>query len=329
MKLVEHFVSIQGEGKYTGYTSLFIRLFGCNFTCSGFSSTVGDIPVIDMTNVSSVQDLDGNAFTVGCDSRYAWSSEFAHLYKDYSVDELSTFIKVVLADNGVNHLVITGGEPMMHQNDLCDLIGTFIDIDYPLVITIETNASIHLKEENIAKLYKVLENPNLKILFSNSPKLAHSGEALKQRIRGRHLFSQLYLASIRPSAVEIQYKFVCGNEQHILEVFDYLKSYDDELADGIKGTKKYALSKYGLATQVIHPITKKPVPADDFVWDNFLLYVERHVDEVYRNVMIMPLAANIEQYRETAPRIAHLCIKHNLPFCGRLHLELFGNKVGT
>lgn len=331
MKLVEHFVSIQGEGRYTGYPSLFVRLFGCNFTCKGFNSTAGDIPAIDVTNVKSVQDLDGNAFTVGCDSRYAWSLEFAHLYKDYTVDELSIFIKKCLEDNFVNHLVITGGEPMMHQDEICDLLATFMNMDRPFTITIETNASIHLKEENIAKLYLILANPNLKILFSNSPKLEHSGEPLKQRIRGRHLYTQLYLASLRPTAVEIQYKFVCGTEEHVKEVFTYLRSYDDELAEGIKSKKAYQLSKYdGFAKQIIHPITKKPVPTDDYAWQNFCLYLERNLDNVlHHSVMIMPLAATIEQYRETAPRIAELCIKYNVPFCSRLHLELFGNKVGT
>lgn len=33
MKVYEVFSSIQGEGKYTGYPTTFIRLFGCHFNC--------------------------------------------------------------------------------------------------------------------------------------------------------------------------------------------------------------------------------------------------------------------------------------------------------
>jgi len=34
--LVEHFYSIQGEGKYLGTPSLFFRFGGCNMRCDGF-----------------------------------------------------------------------------------------------------------------------------------------------------------------------------------------------------------------------------------------------------------------------------------------------------
>ena len=36
IKIAELFYSIQGEGRYMGVPSVFLRTFGCNFKCAGF-----------------------------------------------------------------------------------------------------------------------------------------------------------------------------------------------------------------------------------------------------------------------------------------------------
>ncbi|MCI6339345.1 MAG: 7-carboxy-7-deazaguanine synthase QueE, partial [Campylobacter sp.] len=36
MKLIEHFLSIQGEGAYAGRLAIFVRFGGCNLRCAGF-----------------------------------------------------------------------------------------------------------------------------------------------------------------------------------------------------------------------------------------------------------------------------------------------------
>ena len=38
LPIVETFYSIQGEGKYAGSPSFFIRVGGCNLSCKGFSN---------------------------------------------------------------------------------------------------------------------------------------------------------------------------------------------------------------------------------------------------------------------------------------------------
>src|SRR6188472_2686766 len=76
MKLSELFYSIQGEGKLTGVPSVFVRASGCNLRC------------------------------VWCDTPYAsWNPEGP-------VIELSEIVDQV-AKAGVNHVVLTGGEPML------------------------------------------------------------------------------------------------------------------------------------------------------------------------------------------------------------------------
>ena len=75
IKYSETFYSPQGEGKYVGVPSLWIRFFLCNLQCDGFGQTDPtdpssyDLPYekIDVTEITDVMDLP--VFEKGCDSR--------------------------------------------------------------------------------------------------------------------------------------------------------------------------------------------------------------------------------------------------------------------
>ena len=43
LKIAELFYSIQGEGRYMGVPSVFLRTFGCNFKCAGFGMPRGSM----------------------------------------------------------------------------------------------------------------------------------------------------------------------------------------------------------------------------------------------------------------------------------------------
>src|SRR5438094_8152450 len=76
MRLSELFYSIQGEGKLAGLPSVFVRASGCNLRC------------------------------VWCDTPYAsWDPEG----DDVSIDEIVRRV----GEFGSNHVVVTGGEPMI------------------------------------------------------------------------------------------------------------------------------------------------------------------------------------------------------------------------
>ena len=42
LKVSELFYSAQGEGRFVGVPSVFLRTFGCNFTCDGFGMPRGE-----------------------------------------------------------------------------------------------------------------------------------------------------------------------------------------------------------------------------------------------------------------------------------------------
>jgi len=42
IKVAEIFYSLQGEGRWAGVPSVFLRTFGCNFTCAGFGCKPGE-----------------------------------------------------------------------------------------------------------------------------------------------------------------------------------------------------------------------------------------------------------------------------------------------
>src|SRR5271154_1597880 len=81
IKVSEIFNSVQGEGLHMGTPSLFLRTFGCNFQCAGFSMPRGE---------KSTQRFDVNPqyhqtyellplVSTGCDSYPSWDVRFKHL----------------------------------------------------------------------------------------------------------------------------------------------------------------------------------------------------------------------------------------------------------
>ena len=43
LRVTEAFYSVQGEGRFVGVPSIFLRLFGCNFKCRGFGMPRGEL----------------------------------------------------------------------------------------------------------------------------------------------------------------------------------------------------------------------------------------------------------------------------------------------
>ena len=139
----EIFYSIQGEGKYCGTPSVFVRVGGCNLKCPGFGEK-------------------------GCDSYYAVDRKYENEWLNLGITEIINEIKKYEKHNP--HLVITGGEPMLYYKKLYPLVEYFKN-----QITIETNATINIDFEKYPK-YK-------EVAFAMSVKLSNSGEEYKKRVK--------------------------------------------------------------------------------------------------------------------------------------------------
>jgi len=167
VQLVEHFYSIQGEGKYIGSPSLFFRFGGCNMKCEGFGC--------------SEMAQDG-VEVVGCDTVYAVNKEhFSHNWIAVEkIEELLQILDHYELPFGVD-IVLTGGEPLIYADD--PLFISFLEalVSREHRVTFETNGSLNIDFEK----YPVYRE----CIFALSVKLSNSGEPLRKRVRGDVIFN--------------------------------------------------------------------------------------------------------------------------------------------
>ncbi len=189
IKIAELFYSIQGEGRYMGVPSVFLRTFGCNFKCAGFGMSRGELSEeannIDATQYTEYKSLP--LVSTGCDSYASWDPRFKHLSPVLSSDAIADAIVDTLPykEWRDEHLVITGGEPLLGwQRAYPDLL------DHPKMldlkeITFETNGTQKLTPEfkNYLMQWQMPDvDFNREITFSVSAKLPCSGEKWDEAI---------------------------------------------------------------------------------------------------------------------------------------------------
>lgn len=147
--LPEIFYTLQGEGPSCGRPAIFVRLSNCNLSC------------------------------VWCDTPYTWNFEkvksdhpekFAKTQQqsDITVDEIRHTINQYQRDDAI--LVITGGEPMLQQTEILELIyGRALAVDS---VEIETNGTIVPNDDLTDRVH-----------FNVSLKLSNSGMTQDKRLR--------------------------------------------------------------------------------------------------------------------------------------------------
>ena len=192
IKIAELFYSVQGEGRYMGVPSVFLRTFGCNFKCQGFGMPRGELSteadelgvVAHMFNKYEELPL----VETGCDSYASWHPDFKDLSPMLESNAIVHRIMEILPHRRWEdeHLVITGGEPLLGwQRAYPDLL------EHPSMerlkeITFETNGTQKLSEEFKEYLIK-WQMPHIdfsrEVTFSVSAKLPCSGEKWEEAIR--------------------------------------------------------------------------------------------------------------------------------------------------
>jgi 7-carboxy-7-deazaguanine synthase len=190
IKIAELFYSIQGEGRFMGVPSIFLRTFGCNFTCSGFGmprgerSTANDKVFESINLYTKYEDLP--IVETGCDSYASWDPRFKELSPMLTVDAIADRMIELLPNNKWknSHLVITGGEPLLGwQRSYPDLL-SHEKLKKLKDITFETNGTQEISKDFRKYLEKWTHKHGYhNLTFSVSPKLSVSGEKREDAIR--------------------------------------------------------------------------------------------------------------------------------------------------
>ena len=195
IKIAELFYSIQGEGRYMGVPSVFLRTFGCNFKCAGFGMPRGETSheatdiAATHTMIESFQKYEELPLvSTGCDSYASWMPEFKDLSPMLTTDAIAERIMEILPYKRWEdeHLVITGGEPLLGwQRAYPDLLN-HLSMAGLKEITFETNGTQKLTPEFKKYLQEWSQNPpfaSREVTFSVSAKLSCSGEQPSEAIR--------------------------------------------------------------------------------------------------------------------------------------------------
>ena len=175
MQINEIFKSIQGEGPNFGKPAIFLRTAQCNLKCTW------------------------------CDTKYTWdwkNYDYAKEVKEMTMEE----IKEQILDLEIKHLVITGGEPLLQQDDLADLL-SFLKPDF--YVEIETNCTI-------------LPNKMLTDLVDQwnvSPKTENSGNPLE-------LYENNECYYFFANQENCFFKYVVEDESDIPEIKKFVTKYN-------------------------------------------------------------------------------------------------------
>ena len=280
IKIAELFYSIQGEGRYMGVPSVFLRTFGCNFKCAGFGMPHGE-ESHEATDIAATHKMikafekyeDLPLVSTGCDSYASWHPDFKDLSPMLTSDAIVDRIMEIIPFNEWQdeHLVITGGEPLLGwQRAYPDLLR------HPKMaglkeITFETNGTQKLTPEFKEFLIE-WQMPHVdftpEVTFSVSAKLSCSGEARHEAI----------LPSVVCEYEEVgttYLKFVIATEQDAEEALETIDVYR---AEGFTG-HVYLMPVGGVES--VYAMNNRRVA--DFAMKNGLRYSDRLQVPLFKN----------------------------------------------
>ena len=296
LRYSEAFYSVQGEGKFVGVPSVFLRTFGCNFRCMNFGvdKSVGsrweqhekgqrynaEVKALIDAGVHETTEKfeDLPIIHTGCDTYASIYPEFKHFNKLAEVDEVVDHLLSLLPegkwtmDNGQDvHLILTGGEPLLAWQRL------YVELfEHPKMkdlknVTIETNTTQPLHSDFAEYLST---QGRFTVTFSCSPKLSVSGESWEDAIK-----PEVARQYADVSGSDIYFKFVVADQDDVDEVTRAVQLYRDA---GVECP-----------------------------------------------VYLMPLGGRSEEYTLNVQEVADLCMERGWRFSPRLHISLFGNAWGT
>ena len=296
LRYSEAFYSVQGEGRFVGVPSVFLRTFGCNFRCMNFGLGKDEPSraekqangqryneeVLELINAdvhkSTTKFEDLPIIHTGCDTYASIYPEFKHLVHDATIDEVVEHLLSLTPegkwtmDNGQDvHLILTGGEPLLAWQRL------YIELfEHPRMqdlknVTFETNTTQKLHDDFFNYL---TDQDRITITWSCSPKLSTSGESWE--------------AAIKPNIAH-QYSTVVGSNLY----FKFVVADSADIDEAGKAVQQYRDA--GIECPVY----------------------------------LMPMGGRSEEYNLNVQEVADICMQRGWRFTPRLHISLFGNAWGT
>ncbi len=295
LRYSEAFYSVQGEGRFVGVPSVFLRTFGCNFRCMNFglakepnraeklkqgikyNPEVKELLDAGITDkVEKFEDLP--IVHTGCDTYASIYPEFKKFMMDKTIDEVVDHVlsltpegKWTMSNGQDVHFILTGGEPLLGWQR------TYIELfEHPRMkdlknVTFETNTTQTLHKDFEDYLRK---QDKFEVTWSCSPKLSVSGEPWNTAIKPEIARSYNGI----PNS-EMYFKFVVADASDVDEVSKAVAEYNQV---GIN------------------------VP-----------------------VYVMPLGGRSETYILNTKKVAELAMARGWRYTPRLHVDIFGNAWGT
>jgi len=258
----ELFESLQGEGVLAGVPSVFIRTSGCNLRCWF------------------------------CDSYHtSWEPTHAWMPIDEIVDRVSEF--------NADHVVLTGGEPLIHD-ETHDLMRKLADRGYH--ITVETNGTIAPPPETPIDLASI------------SPKLASSTPTPERPPAGGSMATDAD-ASVDADA---------NGDANANAVDDWQQRHEANRIDhdALVGL----VDRFGFQLKFV--VTgRNDLPEIETLVDDLRERTETEIEDT--DVLLMPEGQTRSQLAETRKEVAELAVELGYRYTPRLHVDLWNDAPET
>lgn len=206
--------TFQGEGQTIGKLSAFVRVSGCNLTCSWC-----DTPYTWDWKGKNGKAYDPKKETIG-----------------FTVEQVIGQIMALNMPIG-SHIVFTGGEPMSQQSKLLHVMKNLSNKGY--VIEIETNGTVLVKND---ELFEYID------YFNISPKLSNAGMPKDKTIKPKVLEQYMQYAQ------NYAFKFVVQDIEDLNEVNEIVNDNELDnvyiMPEG-KNNKDHFITMVNLADEVL------------------------------------------------------------------------------
>ena len=324
-KYSEIFFSMQGEGLYTGVPTAWLRFWGCNLTCQGFSQDDPTNPdtwekqwqTIDVASIKKMEDLP--IITKGCDSIYSWNSHFSKLAPSATAVELCDMIENSMKSlsnpegkfiHPVSkqhiHMAFTGGEPMMNQNAIVDVMLEFQHRgNVPKYVTVETNGTQVIRDKFSTYLSGEIDGTYeemMKSFFMRQLRWLKAENFCGLNQEEEDLAGVEWFWSVSPKL------FLSGEQKVNTLIPDVVASYA-KLSD--RGQLKYVCDGSDRAWKEVEEFTKA--------------YRDLGVNW---DVWIMPVGSSGDQQFEIAARVAEGALARGYNVAARVHSWIWNNQMG-